>query len=109
MPREPGAVRALSAALALMDQARAWKHDKDLSSRLTDRAVGLLGHDAVLTITGPQNAGKLPDCGAPAREQVVDLAGVGDAGIGTVIRGARARVMAWPAAGDLRGEEDEQA
>ena len=95
--------------LTLMDQARARKHDMDLGNRLTDQPFGLLGRDAVLAIIGLQNAGKLPDCGAPAREQVIDLAGVGDAGIGTVIRGARARVMAWPAAGDLRGEEDEQA
>jgi hypothetical protein len=29
--------------------------------------------------------GKLPDCGAPAQEQVIGLAGAGDAGIGTVI------------------------
>jgi hypothetical protein len=55
-----------------MDQARAWKH-------------GLLGRDAVLTIIGLRNAGKLPDCGTPAREQVIDLAGAGDARIGTVI------------------------
>jgi len=39
-----------------MDQARAWKHDTDLSNRLTDQAVGLLGRDADLTIIGPQNA-----------------------------------------------------
>jgi hypothetical protein len=32
-------MRALPVALALMDQARAWKHDKDLSNRLTDQAV----------------------------------------------------------------------
>ena len=68
-----------------MDQARARKHDTDLSSRLTDQAFGLLGRDAVLTIIGLQNAGKLPDCGAPAREQVIGLAVAGDAGIGTVI------------------------
>ena len=30
---EPGAVRALPVSLTLMDQARAWKHDKDLSNR----------------------------------------------------------------------------
>jgi hypothetical protein len=46
-------VRALSVPLKLMDQARAWKHDKNLSNRLTDQAAGLLGHDAVLTIIGP--------------------------------------------------------
>ena len=39
MPPEPGAVRALSVPLKLMDQARALKHDKDLSNRLTDRAA----------------------------------------------------------------------
>jgi hypothetical protein len=33
MPPEPGAVRALSVPLKLMDQARALKHDKDLSNR----------------------------------------------------------------------------
>jgi hypothetical protein len=32
-------MRALSVALALMDEARAWKHDKDLSNRLTDRPM----------------------------------------------------------------------
>jgi hypothetical protein len=37
-----------------MDQARARKHDTDLSNRLTDQAFG---RDAVLTITGLQNAG----------------------------------------------------
>jgi hypothetical protein len=68
-----------------MDQPRARKHDTGLSNRLTDQAFGLLGRDAVLAIIGLQNAGKLPDCGAPAREQVIDLAGAGDAGIGTVI------------------------
>ena len=98
-----------------MDQARARKHDTDLGNRPTDRAFGLLGRDAVLTIIGLQNAGKLPDCGAPAREQVIDLAGAGDAGIGTVIfirdheylcedRGAR-RVREDPAAAvNLAGE-----
>ena len=65
-----------------MDQARARKHDTDLGHRPTDQAFALLGRDAVLTIIGLQNAGKLPDCGAPAWEQVVDLAGAGDAGIG---------------------------
>jgi hypothetical protein len=68
-----------------MDQPRARKHDTGLSNRLTDQAFGLLGRDAVLAIIGLQNAGKLPGCGAPAREQVIDLAGAGDAGIGTVI------------------------
>ncbi len=152
-------MRALPIAVTLMDQARARKHDANLSNGLTSQAFGLLGCDAVLTITGQQNAGKLPDCGAPAREQVIGLAGAGDAGISTVIligdheyvcedrgarrvredpaapvnlagemratrahgtgggtrwhcagiRGARGRVKAWPAAGGLRGEEDEQA
>jgi hypothetical protein len=78
-------VRALPVALTLMDQARARKHDTHLGNGLTGQAFGLLGHDAVPTITGLQNAGKLPDCGAPAREQVIGLAGAGDAGIGTVI------------------------
>ena len=70
-------------ALMLRGQARARKHDKDLGDRLTGQAVGLFGRDAVLTIIGLRNAGKLPDCGAPAREQGIDLAGTGDAGIGT--------------------------
>jgi len=52
-----------------MSQVRAWKHDTDLGNRLTDQTVGLLGRDAVLTIIGLQNAGNLPDCGTPAREQ----------------------------------------
>jgi hypothetical protein len=68
-----------------MDRARARKHDTDLSDRLTGQGFGLPGRDAVLTIIGLQNAGTLPDRGAPAREQVIDLAGAGDAGIGTVI------------------------
>lgn len=78
-------MRALPAAVTLMDQARAWKNNTDLGNRLTDPAFGLLGRDAVLTVIGLQNAGKRPDCGTPAREQVIDLAGAGDAGIGTVI------------------------
>ena len=78
-------MRALPAAVTLMDQARAWKNNTDLGNRLTDPAFGLLGRDAVLAIIGLQNAGKLPDCATPAREQVIDLAGTGDAGIGTVI------------------------
>jgi hypothetical protein len=68
-----------------MDRASAWKHGKDLGSRLTGQAVGLLGRDATLAIIGLHNAGKLPNCGTPAREQVIDLAGAGDDGIGTVI------------------------
>ena len=73
-------------ALKLMDRvARARKHDKDLSNRLTDQAAGLPGHDAVLTIIGLQNAGKLPNCGTPAWAQFIDLAGVGDVEIATVI------------------------
>jgi hypothetical protein len=50
-------VRALPVALTLMDQARARKHETDLSNRLTDQAFGLLGRDAVPTIIGRQNAG----------------------------------------------------
>ena len=110
-------MRALPAAVTLMDQARARKHDTDLGNRLTDPASGLLGRDAVLTVIGLQNAGKVPDCGAPAREQVTGLAGAGDAGIGTVIlirdheyacqdRGARRvredRAAAVNLAGDMR-------
>jgi hypothetical protein len=68
-----------------MDRARAWKHDTDLGNRLTGQAVGLRGRDAVLTIIRLQNAGKPPDCGTPAREQVIDLAGAGDAEIGAMI------------------------
>ena len=78
-------MRALPVALTLMGRARGWKHDTDLGNRLTGQAVGLRGHDAVLTIIGLQNAGKLPDCGTPAREQVIDLAGAGDAEIGAMI------------------------
>ena len=78
-------MRVLSVPLKLMDQARAWKHDKDLGNRLTDQAAGLLGHDAVLTIIGLQNAGKLPNCGTPVREQFIDLAEAGDVEIATVI------------------------
>jgi hypothetical protein len=78
-------VRALPVALTLMDQARARKHDADLSNRLTCQAFGLLGRDAVPAVNGLQNAGKVPDCGAPAREQGIGLAGAGDAGIGSLI------------------------
>jgi hypothetical protein len=98
-----------------MDQARARKHGTGLGNRLTDQAFGLPGRDAVLTVIGLQNAGKRPDCGVPAREQVIDLVRAGDAGIGTVIlirdheyvcedRGAR-RVREDPAAAvNLAGE-----
>jgi hypothetical protein len=98
-----------------MDQARARKHDTHLSHGLTGQAFGLPGRDAVPTITGLQNAGKLPDGGAPARQPVIGVAGAGDAGIGTVIpigdheyvfedRGAR-RVREDPAAPvNLAGE-----
>jgi hypothetical protein len=107
VPPEPGAVRALSVALKPLDQARARKHDKDLSNRLTDQASGLLGH-AVVTIIGRQNAGVLPNRGTPAREKFIGLAGAGDVEIATVIlirdhenasgdRAAR-RVRADPAA-----------
>jgi hypothetical protein len=68
-----------------MDRARARKHDKDLSNCLTGQAVGLRSHDAVLTVIGLQNAGKLPDCGTLTWEQVIDLAGARDAEAGTVI------------------------
>ena len=78
-------MRALSAAVTLMDQARTWKHDTDLGNRLTDPAFGLLGRDAVLTVIGRQNTGKRPDCGTRAREQVTGLPGAGDAGIDTAI------------------------
>jgi hypothetical protein len=60
----------LPVALTLMDQVRAWKHDTGLGNRVNDRAAGLLGRDAVLTIIGLQDAGNLPDCGTPARERL---------------------------------------
>ena len=78
-------MRALPVAVTLVGQARARKGNKDLGNRLADPAAGLSGRDAVLTIIGRQNARKLPDCGMPARGQVIDLAGARDAGIGTVI------------------------
>ena len=56
-------MRALPVAVTLMDQARARKSDTDLGNRLADPAAGLSGRDAVLTIIGLQNAGKLPNCG----------------------------------------------
>jgi hypothetical protein len=34
-------VRALPAAVTLMDQARAWKNNTDLGNRLTNPAFGL--------------------------------------------------------------------
>jgi hypothetical protein len=78
-------VRALSVPLKLTDRARTLKHDKDLSNRLTGQAAGLLGHGAVLTIIGLQNAGKIPNCGTPAWEQLIDLAEAGDVEIATVV------------------------
>ena len=63
-----------------MDQARGWKHDTDLGNRLTDQAFGIFGRDVVVEIIGLRNAGKRPDCGAPTREQVIDLAGAGTPG-----------------------------
>ena len=101
-------MRALPVSLKLMDQARAWKHDTDLSNRLIDQAAGLLGHDAVVTIIGLRNAGKLANCGTPVWERFTGLAEAGDAGIAAVIlsrdhecvcedRGAR-RVREDPAA-----------
>ena len=75
-------MRALPVAVTLMDQARAWKHGTDLGNRLADPAFHLLGRDAVVTVIGLQNAGKRPACGTPAREQIIDLAGAGDAGFG---------------------------
>ena len=63
-----------------MDRVRGWKHDTDLRNRLTDQAFGILGRDVVVEIIGLRNAGKRPDCGAPAREQVIDLAGAGTPG-----------------------------
>ena len=68
-----------------MDQARAWEHDTDLSGRLTDQAASLLGHGAVVTIIGLRNAGKLANCGTPARERFTGLAEAADAGIAAVI------------------------
>ena len=103
-------MRALSVPLKLMDQARALKHDKDLSNRLTDRAAGLLGHGAVLTIIGLQNAGKIPNCGTPAWEQLIARP------VDPVNLAGEMRVIAWPAAGygvvaaaGPGGDEDEQA
>ena len=78
-------MRARPAAVTLMGQARAREHDTDLGNRLAGQAAGLPGGDGVLAVTGRRDAGELPDCGAPAREQVTGLAGAGDAGIGTVI------------------------
>ena len=73
-------MRALPVELTLMDQARARKNETHLSNGLTGQAFGLPGGDAVPTITGLQNAGKLPDGGAPAREQVTGVAGAGTQG-----------------------------
>ena len=78
-------MRARPAAVTLMGQARARKHDTDLGNRLAGQAAGLPGRDGVLAVTGRRDAGELPDCGAPAREQVTGRAGAGDAGIGTGI------------------------
>jgi hypothetical protein len=69
-----------------MDQARAWRHDTDPSNRLTDHAVGLLGHDAVVTTIGPQNAGTLRNRGTPAWEQFINLGEAGGVEIATMIR-----------------------
>jgi hypothetical protein len=100
-------VRALSVPLKLMDQARALRHDKDLSNRLTDRA-GDVEIATVILIRDHQYVGE--DRMArrvredPARPvDPVNLAG-------------EMRVIAWPAAGygvaaaaGPGGDEDEQA
>jgi len=57
----------------------------DLSDGLTDQAASLLGHDAVVTIIGLQNAAKLANCGTPAWERFTGLAEAGDVGIAAVI------------------------
>ena len=121
-------MRALPAAVALAGQARARKHDRDLGNRLAGQAAGLLGRDAVLTVIALQDAGKLPDWGVPAREQVTGLAGaVYDEGFWSRVDAWAGQLgltgpagivqasdvpglgVAWPAAGGRRGEEDEQA
>ena len=78
-------MRALPVAFGLLGRARAWKRDADLGNRLAGQAVGLLGRDGVRAVIGRQDAGRLPGCGPAAREQVIDLAGAGDAGIGAMI------------------------
>jgi hypothetical protein len=85
VPPQAEAGRARPAALTLADRARARKYDTDLSDRLTGQGFGLPGRDAVLTITGLQNAGTLPDCGAPARGTGHRPGRGGDTGIGAVI------------------------
>jgi hypothetical protein len=90
VPPEAGAARALPVVLTLMHQARAWKGDTDLGNRLADQAFGLLVRDAVLTIIGLQNAGKL--LGRPVRPYRTRRHRAG-------IRGAQGCVMARPAAG----------
>jgi hypothetical protein len=123
-------VRALPAAVTLMDQARARKHDTDLGNRLTDPASGLLGR--VLTggrAAAMEAAGAASQIPADCSPEVsgegfwsrVD-AWAGQPGLTDPPAlcghpgGARGRVMAWPAAGygvlaagGRRGEEDEQA
>ena len=56
VPPQAEAARARPAAVTLTGQARARKHDTDLGNRLTGQAFALVGRDAVLAITGLQNA-----------------------------------------------------
>ncbi len=77
-------MRALPVAVTLVGQARRGRAIRT-SARRPIQEPGLSGRDAVLTIIGRHNARKLPDCGMPARGQVIDLAGAKVPGIGTVI------------------------
>ena len=97
-------MRARRGAVTLMDRARAPERDTDLGNRLT----------------GQPGPGRLQPGGARRGFWSRVDARAGQFGVTDPpplcgIRGARGRVMAWPAAGyglaagGLRGEEDEQA
>jgi hypothetical protein len=71
-----------------MDQARAWKHDKDLSNRLTDQAVGLLGRVLTEGQTSTETAESASQIPADCNPEVYD-------------EGFWSRVDAWPASSAL--------
>ena len=50
-------MRAMSVPVKLMDRARAWKHDKDLSNRLADQAdpVNLAGEMRAIGLMEPED------------------------------------------------------
>ena len=119
-------MRALPVALTLLDQARARKHDTHLSNGLTGQAFGLAGagdagigtliligdHEYVFEDRGARRVREDP--AAPVNlAGEMRATGLMEPEDGPLALcghpGCPGRVMAGPAAGDRRGEEDEQA